>query len=55
VKKLRVRKYPGEEALGEESAAVELLNKQERQLAFISLFRICNYLASRIQIWIRNY
>jgi hypothetical protein len=32
VKKLRVKSYPGEEARGEESAAVELLNKQEHQL-----------------------
>jgi hypothetical protein len=34
VKKLRVKSYPGEEARGEESAAVELLNKQEHQLTF---------------------
>jgi hypothetical protein len=38
VKKLRVKSYPGEEARGEESAAVELLNKQEHQLTIIAIF-----------------
>jgi hypothetical protein len=37
VKKLRVKSYPGEEARGEESAAVELLNKQEHQLTIIAV------------------
>jgi hypothetical protein len=46
VKKLRVKSYPGEEARGEESAAVELLNKQEHQLTIIAIFNISAWIPS---------
>jgi hypothetical protein len=46
VKKLRVKSYPGEEARGEESAAVELLNKQEHQLTIITIFNSSAWISS---------